>query len=47
MYSMLTLNVEEGSLEGARKIIEHPSNNVDIEHKNENGFTLLAMAIKN
>jgi hypothetical protein len=41
------LHAEENNLNEVQHIIENPNSDVDIEQTNENGFTALALAIKN
>ncbi len=45
---MLMLYSKEGNLHEVIKYLENPPNNeIDLEYKNDNGFTALALAVKN
>lgn len=44
------MHCEEGNLNEVKRIIEsgtHTTTDIEIEYKNENGLTLLALAVKN
>jgi ankyrin repeat protein len=41
------LHAEEGNLFEVKKYLENPPSEIDLESKNENGFSALALAVKN
>lgn len=40
------LHAEEGNFSLVKNYIENPNNEIDLEQKNESGFTVLALAVK-